>query len=409
MLSSNPGSFRDPANRVYVLPESRSIYRGVNQETLDNYKTLTQLEFFRKFVKDRVVVKTEEITSGKVHKEIISEGWVGVFKHETIPFISYPYEWTFSMLKDAALLHLKLVEQSLENGWTLKDATPYNIQWVNMRPIFIDLPSFEPWEEGTPWVGYRQFCSMFLTPLMLRAHLGIDHLPLLRSYIDGIPPTEAVKFFNGRNRLKKGVMSHLVLPAKVETNILKKERDAVDAEHRTARKHSKAMVVGLVQSLSRLVSKLKTEIEHTDWSHYDRTHSYDDIEHEEKKSFCEKHASSQHRNFVWDIGCNTGTFSKIAAAHADLVLSLDGDHDAVEQLYLREKENRDSNILPMVMNLANISPNQGWAGSERAALDNRVKPDLVFVLALIHHTRISANIPAAISGCGNCDRIRQPP
>jgi len=402
VLSTVPGSFRDPANRVYAFAgssdgrEDVSIYRGVNQQALEYYRDLAQAPFFKSLLENGRVVSTEETVSGEIFDAVRKDGWAGVLQHEPVPFITYPYEWTFGMLKDAALLHLDILETSLESGWTLKDATPYNIQWINARPVFIDIPSFEPWEKGTPWVGYRQFCSMFLTPLMLRSHLNIDHLPLLRSYLDGIAPTEALKFFQGRNRFKKGVMAHLSLPAKVEASIQKKERDDVEVQKRSTRSHSKAMVVGLVQSLQRLVRKLKIDIAHTDWSHYDRTHSYSDGEHELKKAFVEKAIKARSRKFVWDIGCNTGTFSRIAAAHADLVLSLDGDHDAVEQLYLKEKKEANSKILPTVMNLANISPNHGWAGEERAALDNRRSPDLVLVLALIHHMRISANIPTSM-------------
>lgn len=398
MLLPDPGSFRDPANKVYVVSKNgfeTEVFRGVNEKSLNDYRLLTQAPFYKNLSEAGSIIDTEELSSGAAYERIRQDGWSGVLKHGAIPFISYPYEWTFAMLKDAALLQLNIIEQCHENGWTLKDASPYNIQWVNARPIFIDLPSFEPWIEGAPWIGYRQFCSMFLTPLLLRTHLDIDHLPLLRSYLDGVPPIEAAKFFQGRNRLRKGVISHIILPSRVEKFIQKKERDAVNAKERKGRTHSKAMVVGLVQSLTRLIRKLKTDIEHTDWSHYDRTHSYSDTEHEEKMAFVERHIKADHRALIWDLGCNTGTFSKLAARHADLVLSLDGDHDAVEQLYLREKSSGTGNIQPLVMNLANISPNQGWAGSERTAFDNRKKPNLILALALIHHTRISTNIPNA--------------
>jgi len=218
-------------------------------------------------------------------------------------------------------------------------------------------------------------------------------LPLMRSYIDGIPPTEAVKYFKGLSRFRRGVMSHIVFPARVENRIAAQERDDAPAKQRSASAHSKTMVIGLVQSLSRLVRSLSIDIDHTDWSDYDQTHSYEDVEHETKKAFVEKVVSARPTDFVWDIGCNTGTFSRIAAAHAHHVISVDGDHNAIEKLYQAERSNKDSNILPMVMNLANISPDQGWAGTERGAFDKREKPDIVLVLALVHHIRISANIP----------------
>lgn len=399
MLKANSGSFRDPANRVYEIDSKYSggkmrILRGVSEDALTIYKQLSETAFYQKFLKAGNVVQTNLLAKDDEDaKAIMENGWVGVLEHDPVPFVTYPYEWTFSMLKDAALLQLHLIEKSLENGWILKDATPYNIQWINSQPVFIDVPSFEQWKKGEPWVGYRQFCSMFLTPLMLRAHLGIDHLPILRSYLDGIPPTEAAKYFTGMKRFKKGVLSHIIFPAKVENSIAKRERDDAPAQQRTPRGHSTAMVLGLVQGLTRLVHKLSVEIQHTDWSHYDKTHSYQEADFDLKKAFVVKHASSTQRGHVWDIGCNTGTFSRVVSEYCNHVISVDGDHDAVEQLYLAEKKNRASNIQPLVMNLGNISPGQGWAGNERQAFDQRKKPDLVLCLALIHHLRLSANIP----------------
>jgi SAM-dependent methyltransferase len=398
-LKINPGSFRDPVNQIYeILPRPGSkklrILRGLSKNALEIYQQLSKENFYKKAMSAGEIVKTELLaTDAEVSKLLKTDGWAGALEHEAIPFISYPYEWTFSMLKDAALLQLDLIEKGLENGWSMKDATPYNIQWIGARPVFIDIGSFVPWKEGEPWVGYRQFCSMFLTPLMIRAHLGIDHLPLLRSFIDGIPPTEAVKYFNGVHRFKKGVLSHVIFPAKVENSIAKRERDDAPAKRRVARRQSKAMVVGLIQSLTRLVKKLSIEIEHTDWSQYDKKHSYQDMDFDAKKAFVLKYASGTSRGHIWDVGCNTGTFSRICSENCNHVISVDGDHNAVEQLYLVEKKNPASNIQPLVMNLGNISPGQGWAGNERQAFDQRKKPDLVLCLALIHHMRLSANIP----------------
>lgn len=398
-ITADAGSFRDPANRVYDVRKQkdgsgRRILRGMDKESLDNFHRLSEQDFYHQFVKHGQIVKTDILPPSDPDAiAVLKDGWSGVLEHAIIPFVSYPYEWTFSMLKDAALLQLHILEQSLENGWSLKDATPYNIQFEGSRPVFIDIPSFEPWVKGEPWVGYRQFCTMFLTPLMLKSHLGIDQLPILRSYIDGIPPSEATKYFTGFRRFKKGVMSHIVFPAKVENAISARERDDAPARKRTGREQSTAMVIGLVQSLSRLVRSLKSNLKHSDWSQYDKTHSYEDADFNAKKAFIEKHASRTVRDQIWDIGCNTGTFSKICSPHCNSVISIDGDHDAVEQLYLKEREINGSNILPLVMNLSNLSPGQGWAGNERKAFDKRKKPDLVLCLALIHHIRLSANIP----------------
>ena len=398
-IVANAGSFRDPVNRVYEVspPDGKSrkrILRGVNQDALEAYQELGNQSFYKRLVERGHVVKTVIVPNNDPDASvIIAEGWNGVLEHETVPFVSYPYEWTFSMLRDAALLQLHIIEQSIENGWTLKDATPYNVQFVGPRPVFIDTPSFEIRVEGEPWGGYRQFSSMFLIPLLLKSHLGIDQLPILRSYIDGVPPIEAMKYFRGLSRFKKGVLSHITFPAMVENSIAARERDDAPAQKRTTTGQSNAMVLGLVQSLSRLIKSLKSDIRHTDWSHYDKTHSYESEDFIAKKAFVQKYAALPTRDHIWDIGCNTGTFSRICSPHCNWVVSLDGDHDAVEQLYLKEKEEKSSNILPLVMNLSNISPGQGWAGSERQAFDKRKDPDLILCLALIHHIRMSANIP----------------
>ena len=188
-------------------------------------------------------------------------------------------------------------------------------------------------------------------------------------------------------------MSHITFPAMVENSIAARERDDAPAKKRTTKGQSNAMVLGLVQSLSRLIKSLKPDTQHTDWSDYDKTHSYESEDFVVKKTFVQKYAAHSARDHIWDIGCNTGIFSRICSPHCNLVVSLDGDHAAVEKLYLKEKEEKNSNILPLVMNLSNISPGQGWAGSERQAFDKRKGPDLVLCLALIHHIRMSANIP----------------
>lgn len=391
------GSFRDPSNRVFQVRSKDAqtrILRGVDAANLDYFNQLSNESFFEKLTEQGRIVKSARLDpqADAAANDIVARGWAGVLEHEVVPFVSYPYEWTFSMLKDAALLQLRILEAALENNWTLKDATPFNVQFVGARAVFIDTPSFEPWPKGEPWLGYRQFCSAFLTPLILQARLGLDIRPLMRAYIDGIPPTEAAKFFRGLSKWRRGVLSHIILPATVENRIAASERDDAPAKRRKAVAHSKPMVIGLVQSMARLVRKLDIKQTHSDWSDYDSTHSYNDEEHAQKKAFVEKAASRPIR-MAWDIGCNTGTFSRIVAERANYVLAVDGDHNAVEKLYRQERQRKGGNILPLVLNLANISPGQGWAGSERAAFDKRGKPDLILVLALVHHIRMSANIP----------------
>ncbi len=415
MINVNSGSFRDPNSCVYSIESKEGcksdIYRGISQEMLKNFKKLETEAFYKRLVDEKRVVETKLCDADdKAAKSIVKNGWDGVLRHEALPLISYSYEWPFAMLKRAALLHLRILTDALEAGWTIKDSTPFNIQFNGTAPIFIDIPSFVPLGEGEPWTAYRQFCCCFLTPLMIRSHLGIDHLPLSRSYLDGLPPIEASKYFRGFSRFKRGVAKHILLPAIVEKRIEAKERDSTPAKDRSKQKVSKQFVLALVDSMTRLVKSLSVDVQHTDWSEYDKTHTYIDEELQEKKDFVESFIQTEKPACVIDIGCNTGTFSNIAARSADLVIAADGDHDAIQKLFLNESKNsKFNNIIPLVINLANTSPNQGWAGKERSSFESRVKPNGILVLALIHHIRISSNIPMALFldwlSLFNCDIV----
>ncbi|KAB2939021.1 MAG: hypothetical protein K8F92_19150 [Hyphomicrobium sp.] len=390
-FAPDPGSFRDRSNRVFLA--ANRVLRGLSAEAACDWELLSRQVFFRELLQTGAIVGTRALDRGDPLCEAVPPQWRSlVLEHDRVPFISYPYEWTFSMLKDAALLQLHLLRSCLAHGWSMKDASAYNIQWRGARPVFIDVGSFEPAAEGEAWIGYRQFCMHFLIPLLLKAHRDIDVAPLLRANLEGIAASEAIKFFPRWQRLKRGVLAHIAFPAAMEARIAKAERDAAPAKRRAIH-HSQAMLLGLATGLERTIKRLDIELEHTAWSHYENFNTYDAAALAEKKQFVERWVCRRHWPTVWDIGCNTGTFSRLCSSYSDLVVSIDSEHNAVEKLYRREKEAGGSKILPVVMDLANPSPGQGWNGAERKAFDGRTKPDLIVCLALVHHIVISANVP----------------
>jgi hypothetical protein len=385
------GSFRDPAARVYAHDER--ILRGVDASTLTSFTSLTATRFLGEAVRDRRVVGSRLLgPDDPVAAAVLAQGWAGVLEHEQVPLLSYPYEWTFSMLKDAALLHLELLEKALVEGWVIKDSTPYNIQFVGASPVFIDLPSFTPRPAGDYWRGYRQFCMAFLYPLMLTAHRGIPFQGVLRSSLDGIEPIEAARFFTGLGVFRRGVLAHVRFPALLE-GCAASWHERGHAARSRARPQSDAMVIGLVQSMRRMVRSLDATWGRSAWSDYATTHSYDAASFENKKAFVGEVASREKPRIAWDLGANTGVFSELLAQSAAHVVSVDTDHESVERLYLRLRERGDRKILPLTMNLANPSPGQGWAGLERSSFDRRNKPDLIIALALIHHICLGNNVP----------------
>lgn len=397
MLNAEDGSFKDPSGRVYLVDDEvrgPRVLRGLTAETAATVERLLAEPFFSRLLADGDVAGTRLLGSDdSVAAAVLDRGWASVVEHERVDFLSWPYEWPYSMLKDAALLQLRLLDTCVRNGWLLKDATPFNIQWVGTKPVFIDIPSFVPREDGEYWQGYRQFCSLFLIPLMLTAHLGIPYQPLLRSSLEGIPPEEATRYFYGLRRFKRGVPSHVWFPAKVEGWM----RGRGGRSSGSMRRQPDTALLALLDDLRRLVQRLSQgRTTPSDWARYSDTHSYESGDFERKLAFVEKHTSARQPRLLWDLGANTGTFSRIAARHSEVVVAVDGDHEAVDVLYREAREGLEQNVVPLVMDLSNPSPSQGWSGKERAPFFGRRSPDMALCLALIHHLRVSANVPVSL-------------
>ena len=295
------------------------------------------------------------------------------------------------MLKDAALLQLELVLSALEETVILKDASPYNVQWRGSRPVFIDVGSFEQLREGEPWTGYRQFCMLLLYPLMLQAYKGIPFQPWLRGSIDGIAPEECRNVMSARDTLRRGVLTHVVLHSRLERRYGDRRRD-VKNELRAAG-FRKELVRANVRGLQKVVRGLEWRPPPGVWTQYSTTTTYSEADATRKAAFVREAVQSRRPRLVWDLGCNDGTFSRIAAEVADYVVAVDADHGTVEQLYRALKADAETRILPLTMNIADPSPRLGWRGRERKALPDRGRPDLTLCLALLHHVAISSNVP----------------
>ena len=330
-------------------------------------------------------------TSSETPTELPDGDWAGYLHHERIPLVTYPFEWPYSMLKQAARLHLRLLEELLPENFTLKDGTAYNVQFRGVEPVFIDVTSIEELDSGRPWAGYRQFCQTMLFPLMLQAYKGVPFHPWLRGRLDGITPTECSRLMSFRDLFRRGVWSHVKLHSWLDSST-----QTANSPSPKSPVFNREMLAANFRNLTRLIEGLEWKAARSEWSEYEGTHTYSTEDRQKKEQFVRQHLSQHHRSQVWDLGCNTGTFSRIAADHADLVVAMDADHLSVERLFRSlqaEPLSLRRRIIPLVWNVADQIGGLGWQGRERTALTERGRPDLVLCLALVHHWVISCGIP----------------
>jgi hypothetical protein len=311
-----------------------------------------------------------------------------VIQPEQVPFISYPYEWSFGQLKDAALTTLQNHRTAMEYGMILKDASAYNIQFIKGKPKLMDTLSFDFYEEGVPWVAYGQFCRHFLAPLFLMAYVDIRLSQFLRIYIDGIPIDMASKLLKGKGGF--AAKQHIHWHARA---ISRHSEDGKTKEKIRKIKISKFNYLALIDNLIRLVEGMRVKEAVTEWMDYYNNTNYSETAFKSKESIIANFIEEMNFSNIWDLGANDGTFARVALNHGvSGVVAFDIDPLAVERNYYNAKRNGE-NILPLVLDLTNPSPGIGFANRERVPIGMRGKPDCILALALIHHLAISNNLP----------------
>jgi hypothetical protein len=399
-LTRDPGSFRDPESTV--MHAGGEVLRGLRAGAVEDWEALAASDFFGMMTADGRICATKPLEGDELaalgpDAAALAEGWPLVLRHERIPFVSYPFEWTFSMLRDAASAHLEILTAALAEDITTKDGSAYNLQWRGAAPVFIDVGSFQRLRPGEPWAGYRQFCQTFLYPLMLTAHLGVDFQPWLRAQIDGIEARQMRALLGGRHLRKAGVLKHVRLHAGLERGNERRTTTEVRGELRAAG-FSKELLLATVRALTKLVGRLDWQPDTSHWVDYRQTCTYAQSERDRKAAFVGEALAAAKRSaggldLVVDLGANDGAFSRIAAEHADYVLAVESDHATTDALYRTLRGEGERRVLPLVVDLANPSPGMGWRGAERPAFGDRARPAAALCLALVHHLAIGRNVP----------------
>lgn len=374
-----PSSFRDPSGHVFV--HGGTLYRQINSSYQTQFEHLIDSGLYEALTKKQWLVP-----HSVADVDLTTEDAYQVIRPEQIPFVSYPYEWCFSQLQDAALLTLEIQKLALQHGMSLKDASAYNVQFIGSRPVFIDTLSFERHEAGSPWVAYRQFCQHFLAPLALAAHRDARLTQLLRTYIDGIPLDLASELLPKRTRFKAGLLTHVHLHARAQRRYAAKK-----AQSRG--KMGRISLLGLIDSLEGAVRQLRWRARASEWGNYYEDTNYSPQAMRHKADAVAEYLDRYPPQMVWDLGANTGQFSRIVADRGATSIAFDIDPVAVEKHYQDRRDKEDATTLPLWLDLTNPSPAIGWENEERSSLLDRGPADTVLALALVHHLAITHNLP----------------
>ncbi|MGQ2982714.1 class I SAM-dependent methyltransferase [Flavobacterium sp.] len=376
-------SFRDPSG--FMLVKDGELLRQVDPIYFEQYNSLKESGFYKKMFDARLLVR---------HQEVSASGDAILLKPEVVPFFSYPYEWSFSQYKHAALHTLKLQKYCLQNGYTLKDATAFNITFHKGKPVFVDSLSFDKYNEGEPWRAYKQFLTHFLAPLALAKYYGNDMLKLLQQYIDGIPLEKAAKLLPFSAKLNPLLYTNIFLTAKYDAKFSNEAPGKSKAIHLSKQAQEK-----ILDSLYSYINGLELK-ENTEWKDYYSITNYDAEAFEYKKKLVRKWYQSVNAKKAVDLGGNDGTFSRELKDIADELLVADIDPNAVNHNYLQVLKNKETNIVPLVSDLLNPAPGIGFNNAERSSLQERIRKndyDVSLALALIHHISLSGNVPFAMS------------
>lgn len=376
-------SYRDPSGFIFL--RDGVVYRQVNRRYAEHFAALHASGLYDTLVEQRLLVAHERVAMDAPRPDVAE----CVICPERVPFVSYPYEWCFGQLQAAAVATLDVQLAALEHDMVLKDASAFNIQFVEGRPVFIDTLSFERYREGEPWAAYRQFCEHFLAPLFLIRDVDpwLNRLSALT--VDGVPLEVASRLLPWRTRLSPSTLIHIHLHARSVRQYGEKEVP----EKVRRRGLSRKALVNLVEGLRHTVASMEWKAAGTEWADYDTEHGYDAADHAEKQRLVGDVMAAIRPAVAWDLGANTGDFSRIARAAGAFVVAADVDPAAVERNYRRVVSDREPGIHPLCMDLRNPSPDLGWANNERDSLAARSDADVVLALALVHHLAITGNVP----------------
>ena len=381
-MRRHPSSYRDPSGFVYR--EDGILYRQVNPIYFEEYHAIRDSGVFDSLFKKNWLVHHEEISedAGKI-----------ILKPEQIPFITYPYEWTFTQYKHAAQLTLRLQMFLLENDFSLKDASAFNVTFHKGRAIFIDTLSIERYKKNKPWRALKQFSEHFFAPLFMAQKFGSRHLKTLQLQINGCDLNEVKNHLSMKDRFNPVIHSHINLISKDEKESSKNRNNSLSIDIKLSKKDQ----LKILKVLESYISKMELQ-ENTEWSSYYTETNYKESSFNAKKDLIRSWTEEMFISRAVDLGGNDGTFGALILPKIDQLMVCDIDQSAIDHCY--KKFLKKNKVFCLVADLMQPAPGIGFSNKERSSFIDRLiewKPDLSMALALIHHITLTGNVPFEMS------------
>ena len=386
------GSFRDPSGYVFYFQDE--IYRALDSDSftllqqLDKDELLSRLEKLGYLIPTNIITQTDPVYS-TLKENLPHENHF--LHHAKVPIISYPYEWSFSMLADSAKLQLELQLTLIEKGYSLKDASAFNVQFISCQPVFIDILSIEKLRFKELWIAYGQFCQMYLFPLLLKRYRNISSKGYFLNNINGLSVEEVYSIFGPLASLKPALLIDVFLQYHFQKSAPGKNT-ALKQKLKKEGSDTTSQVINLKRLLGKITKISRTHKATGHWADYINENTYSTEAEEEKVNYIKEFLKEYSPQTVLDLGCNTGRYSLLASESGAAVIAVDSDHDSIDLLYKHAKK-AQANILPLWVDIANPTPALGFRNQERKSFMDRVQADTVFALALIHHLLITSRIP----------------
>lgn len=380
------GSFRDPESRVFYQDER--VLRGLSAAAAE-----IDRDTRKSGLMDALVDKGWFVPNWVVDDVAAPEGVPGaaIVESERVPLINYPSEWSFTMMRDAALVTLDSNLEALAHGFILKDASAFNVVFRGITPTIIDIGSIDRFGDKGIWTAYGQFCDHFLAPLMLEAYVGVPFQRVLAGTVDGIPIGDLNRMMRGRSGIHKGVLTHVRLRSLLEKRAAGMKTEARQNVGKAALPAES--VAATIRKMKELVADLDSSAPST-WADYEDALPYERESTRAKADFVrEAAAAATSRALAVDVGANAGLFTRILTDTFDQVIGIDNDPGATDALYASTSASGIANLTPLVVDITNPTPGFGWRGRERSAFTDRVRPSFSTWLAVLHHLCLGLGLP----------------